>query len=35
LSLEVSVGPNWHDLKPLGKYWSHREFGYPAPTRKF
>jgi DNA polymerase I-like protein with 3'-5' exonuclease and polymerase domains len=35
LSLEVSVGPNWYDLKPLGKYWSHREFGYPAPTRKF
>ena len=33
LSLEVSVGPNWYDLKPLGKFFSHHEFGYPIQTR--
>ena len=33
LSVEVSVGPNWFDMKSLGKFWSHREFGYPSETQ--
>jgi len=29
MAAEVSVGRNWHSLQPLGKFWSHKEFGYP------
>jgi DNA polymerase-1 len=29
LSLEISVGHNWYDLKPLGKFFSHKEYKYP------
>jgi uracil-DNA glycosylase family 4 len=29
LSVEVSIGKNWADVAPIGKFWSHREYGYP------
>jgi DNA polymerase I-like protein with 3'-5' exonuclease and polymerase domains len=29
LSVEISIGPNWADVAPLTKVWSHKEFGYP------
>ncbi len=25
LSVEVSIGPNWADLDPIGKFWSHKD----------
>lgn len=29
LSVEVSVGKNWAEMESIGKFWSHKEFGYP------
>jgi hypothetical protein len=29
LSVEVSVGKNWADVQPIGKFWSHKEYGFP------
>lgn len=29
LSIEVSIGENWANVEPIGKFWSHKEFGYP------
>lgn len=29
LSIEISVGKNWADVKPLTKLWSHREYKFP------
>lgn len=33
LSVEVSIGPNWADVAPIGKFWSHKEYGYPSKTQ--
>lgn len=29
MSIEVSVGRNWCDMEGMGKYWSHKLYGYP------
>lgn len=29
MSIEVSIGSNWCELQEVGKFWSHKEFGYP------
>lgn len=29
LSVEVSIGKNWADVQPIGKFWSHKEYGFP------
>lgn len=29
MSIEVSIGRNWCDMEKLGKFFSHKEYGYP------
>jgi DNA polymerase-1 len=29
LSVEISIGPNWADVSPIDKIWSHKAYGYP------